>query len=242
MDIKRKQVRTALGTLLEGELLPFISLLVVTTAALTVGINYETVVNGIRLAFYAVLVAVWTAVSPSEPLEDGGNYAQFEFLMLCTAALLVGFGAERALSQAAGSLYAIQAVGLIAVVSRLYVNSVGTSTLRDVLRLHSPSDRYLVYVPSLVAVLAPVAWHQAALGEPYGYALGSPASFVLVAAGSYAAGGLCYGLDRWLRERVFASRSDVTWGTPRSDDSVGPRNRVRAGDENGNREAPEHSD
>jgi hypothetical protein len=242
MDIKRKQIRNALGTLVEGDLLPFISLLVVTTAALTVGIDYETVVNGIRLAFYAVLVAVWTAVSPSEPLEDGGNYAQFEFLMLCTAALLVGFGAEHALSQAAGRLYAIQAVGLIGIVSRLYVNSVGTSTLRGVLRLHSPSDRYLVYVPALVAVLVPVAWHQAALGEPSGYALGSPASFLLVAVAGVAVGGVAYALDLWLRERVFDGGRDATWGSPRSTDSVGPRNRVGTGDENGNREAPEHSD
>jgi hypothetical protein len=236
----RQRVRTALGTLIEGELLPFISLLVVTAAALTVGLDYEMVVNGIRLAFYAVLVAVWTSISPTEPLEDGGNYAQFEFLMLCTAALLVGFGVEHVLTLAAGSLYAIQAVGLIAVVSRLYVNSVGTSTLEGVLRLHSSSDRYLVYVPSALAMATPILWYRAGVEQVAGYALGSPQAFVLVGTASLAAGGLAYlVVDQWLLERVFDdSGGNRQWN--HSTDSISSGNRVGAGEEEPQRESPEH--
>lgn len=186
------RLRNLVETLLAGELVPFVSLWIVVGAAVLSGFDYAVVVESATLLFYAVLVGVWTSLAPTGPLEEGGNYAQLEFLMISTAAVVVGLGVEAAVQQLSGRMYAVQALALAFLGSRLYVNALGTDGPVEMFRLHRPSERYLVYLPCLVGLVLPAVAYQLDVATLLGYALESREAAGLVAAGGLACGAAAY--------------------------------------------------
>lgn len=196
------RVRDLFETLLAGELVPFVSLWIVVGAIVVSGFDYAVVVQSATLLFYAVLVGIWTSLAPTAPLEEGGNYAQLEFLMISSAAVVVGFGIESALQQLSGRMYAVQALALAFLGSRLYVNAIGTSGFAEMFRLHRPSERYLVYLPCLVGLVLPAVAYQFGVETLFGYGLDTRE-----AVGFVAAGGLLLGAVAYLAVEVVAPRA-----------------------------------
>lgn len=186
------RVRELLDTLLEGELVPFLSLWVVVGGLVVSGFDHDLILESSTLLFYAVLVGVWTSLAPTGPLQDGGNYAQLEFLLIATAAVVVGIGIEVVLGQVSGQMYAIQALALAVLGSRLYVNTLGGETVFDAFRLDRPSERYLVYLPSVVGVATPAVLFQLGYTAIAGYGLGTREAFGIVAALGLALGATGY--------------------------------------------------
>lgn len=204
MDLTVDRLREVLGAILEGDLVPFLSLWIIVVAAVASGFDYSILVESATLLFYAVLVGVWTSLAPTDPLEEGGNYAQLEFLMISTAAVVVGVGIEWTLGQLSGTMYAVQALALTFLGSRLYVNSLGTDSFVRMFRLHKPSERYLIYVPCLVGISIPILLYQLGFETPLGYSLQSPETVGLVAAAGLLLGGLAYGLVELAIPRLLA--------------------------------------
>lgn len=184
--------RRLFETVLAGELVPFVSLWIVVGAVALSGFDYAVVLESATLLFYAVLVGVWTSLAPTDPLAEGGNYAQLEFLMISGAAVAVGFGLETAVQQVSGEMYAVQALALAFLGSRLYVNAIGTDGLGEMFRVHRPSERYLVYLPCLVGLVIPAAAHQLGVATILGYGLGTREAVGIVAGVSLLLGAAAY--------------------------------------------------
>lgn len=198
----RKRVRELVAMAFEGEMVPFVSLCLIIAAVLFVGLDYSVLVEGATLMYYAVLVAIWTSIAPTDPLEGGGTYAQFEFLMISTGAVVVGYGIELTIQQLSGQLYAVQALALIVLGSRLYVNSLDGVSIQQTIRWHNPRDRYLFYAPCLVALTLPMALHWLPVGPLLGRPLETPEGLLVVAAASVVLGGALYAVEKW---RQFAA-------------------------------------
>lgn len=188
----RRRLRTVLATAVEGEMVPLLSLWLLIGAIVLVGTDFTILARGTRLLFYAVLVGIWISIAPTEPLADGGNYAQFEFLMIVTGALVAGAGIEWVIAALSGTMHAIQALALIVLGSRLYVNSLSGSSLVNIVRWHNPTDRYVVYVPSVAALVLPVALHQGGVAGLFGYGLGTPEALFVLAAASVLLSAVTY--------------------------------------------------
>lgn len=184
--------RTLVESVLAGELVPFISLWIVVGGLVISGFSYAVLVESATLLFYAVLVGVWISLAPTGPLEDGGNYAQLEFLMIATAAVVVGLGIEAGVEYLSGRMYAVQALALAFLGSRLYVNTLGTDDPLAMFRFDRPSERYLVYLPCLVGLLGPAIAYQLDVHTVQGIAIDTREGLALVGAVGLLIGGLAY--------------------------------------------------
>lgn len=191
------RIRRAIALAIEGEMVPFVSLWLIVGAVVITGFDYALLVEGATLMFYAVLVAVWTSLAATEPLQVGGTYAQFEFLVISTGAVVVGFGIEWSLAQLSGQLFAVQALAIVALVTRLYVNSLDGVSLERTVRWQDPVDRYLVYVPCLTALALPIVLHQLAVATLLGYQLQTPEGLLAVGGLGVLLGGVLFLLLEW---------------------------------------------
>lgn len=192
------RLRRLLATVAEGELVPFLSLWLLVGAVVVTGFDYAIVVEWAPVLFYAVLVGIWTSLSPTDPLEEGGNYAQFEFLLVSSGALVLGAIVEWGLGllSGVGTMFAVQALALTFLGSRLYVNSLGADAVDQLVRWDRLPERYLVYVPCVVAVFLPVLLWRLGVTAPLGRRLQSPEGVLLVAALAAGVGALALALDR----------------------------------------------
>lgn len=208
---ERHRLRAVLETILAGEMVPFISIWIVVVGILLAGFDYAVVVESATLLFYAVLVGVWTSLAPTQPLEEGGNYAQLQFLMISVAAVVMGLGVEVGLALLGGQMYPIQALALAFLGSRLYVNALGTEGSVEMLRLHRRAERYLVYIPCLGGLLLPIVVYQAGVTALFGYGLASRQAAGIVGGAALLAGAVALVLvegvwprlrARWRRARA----------------------------------------
>lgn len=141
------------------------------------GFDYYIIKRASILFFYAVLVGIITS-------WDDGKYREshIEFLTLAVSSVIIGYWIEQVIVEFSGGMHAIQAVALALLISRFYINSLHGAMFR----WDDPVDRYVIYIPSAVALLLPVLIFQVEINPIFGY---DPDSLLMPSRDSFFALG-----------------------------------------------------
>lgn len=122
--------------------------------------GYLLIEMGTMLLFYAVLVRMWTAMTPSDSDLLRGDFSHGIFLIISAGAVAMGIMIEQWIGSLSGSVLPAQFLALAVLVSRIYLNFRSTNDFLEAILWKNVYERYVVLIPCLFVILFPIVIHQ----------------------------------------------------------------------------------
>lgn len=122
--------------------------------------GYLLIEMGTMLLFYAVLVRMWTAMTPSDSDLLQGEFSHAIFLFISAGAVSMGIMIEQGIESLSGSVLPAQFLALAILVSRVYLNFRSTNDFLEAVLWKNLYERYVILIPCLFVILFPVVIHQ----------------------------------------------------------------------------------
>ena len=138
------------------EAVPAISVIFIVLLGFVSDIDYFLIETGTMLIFYAVLVRMWTAMSPDDSELLRGDFSHLLFLLMSAGAVSIGIMIEEWLNSLSGSLLPAQFLALSVIISRVYLHIRDSASMKRILLLDTAHDRYVVLVPWSVVFILPL--------------------------------------------------------------------------------------
>ena len=161
MSGNEKQADSLIKFLQSEEAVPVISaVLIVLLVLLFSDLGYRLIEMTTTLLFYAVLVRMWTAMTPSDSELLRGPFAHPMFLFISTGAVAMGIMIEQWITSLSGSVLPAQFLALAVLVSKMYLKFRESGDLRETLLWTDKQGRYVILIPCLVVLFLPVAVYQ----------------------------------------------------------------------------------
>lgn len=153
-----EQVKEYLQT---DEAIPTISaILIFLLFTLFSEMGYLLIEMGTVLLFYAVLVRMWTAMTPSDSDLLKGDFSHGIFLFISAGAVSMGIMIEQLIESLSGSVLPAQFLALAVLVSRIYLNFRSTNDFLDTILWRNVYERYVILIPCLFVILFPIMIYQ----------------------------------------------------------------------------------
>lgn len=118
--------------------------------------GYRLIEMGTMLLFYAVLVRMWTAMTPSDSELLQGPFSHSVFLFISLGAVAMGLMIEQTIESIAGTILPAQFLALAVMVSRIYLNIRDPGDLLEIVLWENLYERYVVLIPCLFVILFPI--------------------------------------------------------------------------------------
>ncbi|MCU4753411.1 hypothetical protein OB919_15715 [Halobacteria archaeon AArc-curdl1] len=122
--------------------------------------GYRLIEMGTMLLFYAVLVRMWTAMTPSDSDLLQGPFSHGFFLFISLGAVAMGLMIEQWIASISGSILPAQFLALAVLVSRVYLNFRDSRNFLEAVLWENLYERYVVLIPCLFVILVPILIHQ----------------------------------------------------------------------------------
>ena len=135
------------------EAIPIISGALIVLLLFFSDLTYRLVETVTMLLFYAVLVRMWTALTPSDSELLRSDFSHVWFLLMSAGAVSMGIFIQRGLESMTGTVLPAQFLALSILVSRVYLYIRDASDLERILLLETAHDRYVVLVPCAFVIL-----------------------------------------------------------------------------------------
>lgn len=148
------------------EAVPIISLLLILTLFIFFSeARYFLIETATMLLFYAVLVRMWTVMTPDDSELLNGPFSHGFFLVISAGAVVIGIIIEEWLIWVSGSVLPAQFLALAVLLSRIYLNLQASNKYRGPFLWENKYERYVILIPCLVVVLFPVAVYQLGISD-----------------------------------------------------------------------------
>jgi len=122
--------------------------------------GYFLIEMGTMLLFYAILVRMWTAMTPNDSDLLQGDFSHGIFLLISAGAVSIGFMIEQGIESLSGNVLPAQFLALAILVSRVYLNFRSTNDFLKAVLWKNLYERYVILIPCLFVILFPIMIHQ----------------------------------------------------------------------------------